>query len=98
MVRLFVRHAVNDYAQWKKAYDEFDQERRGMGVVDHAVFQDVENPNDVTIWHDFNDLESARAFMTSSRLREVMKGAGVASEPKPWFTVPVHATAASGRT
>jgi hypothetical protein len=37
MVRLFVRHPVRDYAAWRQAYDDFDQERRSMGVVGHAV-------------------------------------------------------------
>lgn len=96
MVRLFVRHPVGDYAKWKKFYDEFDEERKGMGVTDHAVFQDVENPNDVTVWHDFTDVESARAFMESPRLREVMAEAGVAGEPMTWFAVPATAAVVSG--
>ncbi len=33
MVRLFVRHAVSDYTTWRKHYDSFDDERRGMGVA-----------------------------------------------------------------
>lgn len=98
MVRLFVRHPVSEYAKWKKAYDEFDHERKGMGVTDHAVFQDVENPNDVTLWHDFDDLESAHAFMGSPRLREVMTQAGVAGEPTIWFTTPARSVVGTGRS
>jgi hypothetical protein len=33
MVRLFVRHTVSDYQAWRKVYDEFDAERRPMGVT-----------------------------------------------------------------
>ena len=86
MIRLFVRHPVADFAQWKQAYDDFDEERSGMGVTGHAVFQAVDDANDVTLWHDFESMESARAFMESARLKEVMEGAGVAGEPKIWFT------------
>jgi hypothetical protein len=85
MVRLFVRHNVNDYAAWRKAYDDFDEERQSMGVGDHAVFRTVGEPNDVTLWHDFASVESAEAFMASERLREVMEGAGVAGEPTIWY-------------
>jgi hypothetical protein len=48
----------------------------------------VSDPNDVTIWHDFANLESARAFVDSSRLREIMAAAGVSGEPVLWFTTP----------
>lgn len=88
MIRLFVRHPVADFAQWKQAYDEFNNERRGMGVVDHAVYKSADDPNDVTVWHDFETLESARGFVDSERLREVMDSAGVAGEPTIWFTNP----------
>src|SRR5262245_1714913 len=32
MTRLFVRHNVADYRVWRKAYDDFDEERRKLGV------------------------------------------------------------------
>jgi hypothetical protein len=38
MVRLFIRHNVEDYEAWRKAYDEFDEQRRSMGVSGDAVF------------------------------------------------------------
>jgi hypothetical protein len=44
MVRLFVRHNVADYGAWRKAYDEFDEERAAMGVTGDAVFQSIDNP------------------------------------------------------
>ena len=66
MVRLFVRHPVSDFAHWKKAYDDFDEERLGMGVKAHAVYQAFDDGNDVTVWHDFESMESAQAFMGSA--------------------------------
>ncbi len=85
MIRMFVRHNVNDYAAWRQAYDEFDSERRDLGVRGDAVFQTAGKPNDVTAWHDFDTLEAAQTFAGSERLREVMQGAGVAGEPQIWF-------------
>ena len=82
MIRMFVRHPVTDFSVWKKAYDDFDQERRGMGVIGDSVFQAADDPNDVTLWHDFETLDAAQAFMASERLREVMSGAGVAGAPR----------------
>jgi hypothetical protein len=88
MIRMFVRHPVADFAQWKQAYDDFDGERKGMGVVGDAVFRSADDPNDVTAWHDFETLQSAHDFAGSERLREVMAAAGVAGEPAIWFTNP----------
>ena len=85
MIRLFVRHPVSDFAAWRKSYDAFDEERRGMGVKGHGVFQTTDNPRDVTVWHDFETLAAAKAFAESPRLQEVMKEAGVAGEPTVWF-------------
>ena len=59
-----------------------------MGVQADAVFQATDDPNDVTLWHDFESAAAAGTFLESERLREVMKDAGVAGEPTIWFTHP----------
>ncbi|MDX1662078.1 MAG: antibiotic biosynthesis monooxygenase [Gemmatimonadota bacterium] len=82
---MFIRHQVDDFDAWKDAYDEFDEERSEMGVKDDAVFQAVNDPEDVTVWHDFESQDAARSFLDSPRLREVMTSAGVVGEPDIWF-------------
>jgi len=88
MVRLFVRHKVSDYAVWRKAYDGFDAVRIKLGAKGHAVYRDVEDANDVTAWHDFDNLEAARAFASSNDLKAAMKSAGVIGAPTLWITRP----------
>jgi quinol monooxygenase YgiN len=88
MIRLFVRHSVADYDAWRKAYDEFDPTRRSMGVIDDAVFQSIDDPNDVTVWHDFESANAAQAFASSEAVREVMERAGVEGAPEVWFVAP----------
>jgi hypothetical protein len=85
MIRLFVRHNVADYGKWRAAYDDFDDERRSMGVVADEVYRSVSDGNDVTIYHDFETLNAAQSFANSDRLREVMGKAGVAGQPEIWF-------------
>ena len=89
MATLFVRHGVADFTTWKQAYDAFDAERQTMGVTGHGVFQSEGNPNEVTVYHDFDSMEAAKAFAASERLREVMMAAGVQGEPDLWFTTRV---------
>jgi hypothetical protein len=86
MVRLFVRHKVHDYAAWRKAYDAFEPTRIKLGAQGHAVYRDVDDDNDVTAWHDFNNLEAAKSFTHSSELKAAMKSAGVIGAPSLWIT------------
>lgn len=86
MVRVFVRHKVEDYAAWRAVYDDFDNQRRAMGVTGDEVFQSVDDPNEVTVWHDFDSEDSARAFASSDELRGAMSEAGVQDQPQVWST------------
>ncbi len=88
MVRMFIRHTIKDYALWRASYDSFDSDRAGMGVTAHAVYRAADNPNDVTVWHDFATLEGAQSFAGSAALRDRMAGAGVVGAPQVWFTHP----------
>ena len=85
MVRLFVRLNVADYETWRKVYDQFYAERGAMGIMGDAAFQSVDDPNDLTVWHDFVTAELAKAFVSSDTLRNVMQRAGVQGEPQFWF-------------
>jgi hypothetical protein len=86
MVRMFVRHRVDDYTGWKAVYDGFDAQRRELGVTGHAAYQAVGDPNDVTVWHEFGSQDAAESFAASPELREVMQRAGVQGQPDVWFT------------
>ena len=88
MVRMMIRHVVREYATWRRAYNAFDRERRGLGVKKHGVFRNASRPNEITVTHDFANLGKAKAFASSRRLREVMKGAGVRGKPTIWFIKP----------
>ena len=52
-----------------------------------AVFCGAESAEDVTVWHDFDDLATARDFIASSELRKAMQAAGVVGEPQIWFVM-----------
>jgi quinol monooxygenase YgiN len=85
-VRMYVHHEVNDYAAWRKAYNDFDATRRKMGVTAQAVYRSIDNPNDVTVTHDFRSAEKAKAFTASAELKAAMEKAGVKGTPQIWLT------------
>ena len=62
-VHMFVRHDVADYAKWRGSYDKFRATQRQMGVTAQAVYQSVDNPNDITVTHDFKSEAAAKAFV-----------------------------------
>ena len=86
MATLFVRHDVSDFEKWKQAYDAFDGERQKMGVTDHGVFRDRDNPNNVTVYHDFETMQAAEDFVANPHLLEVLRDGGVVGPPSLWYT------------
>jgi hypothetical protein len=86
VIKMFVRHQVEDYGKWRKAYDDFEAGRKSMGVTGAAVYVAADSDRDVTVTHDFETLDKAKAFADSASLRQAMTSAGVAGKPTVWFT------------
>ena len=81
MAIMFVRHQVADYAKWRQVYDNFGPTQQSRGVKAEAVYRAADNPNDVTVTHDFATLEAAQQFAASDDLRNAMSNAGIVGEP-----------------
>jgi len=86
MTTLFVRHEVSDYATWRQVYDAFRPVQKANGVTAEAVYQAVDNPNDVTVTHEFATSEAAQAFGQLQELRAAMRTGGVLGAPTVWLT------------
>ena len=86
MTTLFVRQTVADYKAWRKVYDDFDSTRKSLGVTAAAVYQAADNPNDITVTHDFATAGAAQSFGKSPELKQAMQKAGVVGAPTIWTT------------
>jgi hypothetical protein len=86
MVTLFVRHDVEDYDTWRKAYDDFAPTQEAGGVRAKGEYANVDAPNDITVWHRFDDRAAAEAFTNSPELHDAMQHAGVVGQPQIWIT------------
>jgi quinol monooxygenase YgiN len=84
-VQVFVRHEVKDYKVWKKGYDDYAAKQKEGGVYYQHVYQTIDNPNQVTVIHDFHSLEKAKAFFASDDLKSTMKKIGALGKPEIWF-------------
>jgi len=85
-VRLFAHHTVADFNIWKKGYDSYAKEQKRAGVIKKSVYRSVDNPNEVTVIHDFKDLNSAKVFANSPELAALMAKIGVQGRPEIWIT------------
>jgi len=86
MATLFVRHTVSDFDKWKSGYDEQDALRKQHGVTSDGVYQSADDPNDITVYHEFGTIEGARAFVALPELKTIMEKLGVVGAPQIWFT------------
>jgi len=86
MINISVRHTIADYAQWRAGFDAHASARRSAGATGVTqVFRDVENPNQITVLLEWDNVENARKFTNDPGLKEVMQAAGVTSAPEMHF-------------
>ena len=82
MVHLNVRHTVADYEKWRTIFDEDEARRRAAGSTGvNQVYRDLDDPNTITVFMEWDNVENARKFMEDPALREVMQKAGVIGMP-----------------
>jgi hypothetical protein len=79
---ILLKNKVADFAQWKAVYDTHLPMRSAAGLTEKYLFRDVEDANEITLLFVAEDLDRARAFMTSPDLRERMQDAGVLDKPE----------------
>ena len=80
---IFARHQVNDFAKWKKVYDEVAPLRKDGGLIADSVHRAPDDPNTVIVYHQFQDLSIAQEFiagMSGEEFQSVLENAGVKPE------------------
>jgi heme-degrading monooxygenase HmoA len=82
---ILIRHKVVDYAQWKPVFDEHGVTRKANGCKGGHLFRSSEDPHEVVILFEWDNMEKARQFVQSEDLRKAMKRAGVSDQPDMYF-------------
>ena len=86
MARMFARHPVEDFAKWHDGYKGAADFRTANGVNAARIYQNADDPNDVTVVHDFDSVADAKAFIGNEELKTIMQALGVAGPPTIWIT------------
>ena len=82
---LMVRHKLADYGVWKPYFDADKPRQEAAGLHLGVLLRSLEDPNDVVIAFQMDDVEKARAFTQDPGLEDVMKKAGVVDQPTFMF-------------
>ena len=81
MTTVFAHHKVQDYAAWRKVFDEGTALRTRFGCTGHRVFQSLSDPNELTVLTEWESVDHAKTYAAADEVKEGMKKAGVISQP-----------------
>lgn len=76
-----VTHVVKDFDTWKKGFYEDEMNRSANGLTLRALARGIDNPNNVFIFLNVSDLQKAKDFGASPKLKDVMQKLGVMGKP-----------------
>ena len=85
MAYILVRHKVNDYNKWKPVFDEHGAVRKTIGSKGGYLFRNIDDPNEVVMYIEVDDVAKAREFVKSEDLRQTMERSGVVGQPDIFF-------------
>ena len=77
MASIVRRSRVEDYARWKTVYQAGEAARQAAGWQDRQVFRNPEDPNEIVILTEVDDLERARAYVESEEVRRRQRASGL---------------------
>ena len=85
MAHIMIRHKVKDFSTWKPFFDKNGAMRGKAGCKGGYIFHSEDNPNDVVVIFDWDNIDNAKKFAQSSQLRDAMQKAGVQGTPEVYF-------------
>lgn len=77
-----VTHVVKDFDKWKKGFDEDEMNRSANGLTLRALARGIDNPNNVFVFLNVSDLQKAKDFAASPKLKDIMQKLGVMGKPE----------------
>jgi len=82
MAHLLVIENVESFARWKQAFDSHVATREASGCKGGHIFQNADDPNNIVILLEWDDVAQARAFAGLDSLREAMQRGGIVGAPE----------------
>lgn len=76
-----ISHKVKDYEKWRPFFNSDSNMRKESGLETIVVGRNLDDPNKVLIAMQASDVQKAKDFGATPRLKEVMDKAGVLTKP-----------------
>lgn len=77
MAHALIIHRVQDYAAWKRIFDEASTIRKAAGERNYQVFAYEEDAKKIVHFSEWESIAKAKMFFESPELVEIRKQAGV---------------------
>lgn len=85
MATMFARASVQDYEAWKSVFDSMGGLRKKYGEESYRILRPENGSTELFVLFEWDNLENARRYATSSELREAMQRAGFTEKPEFFF-------------
>jgi quinol monooxygenase YgiN len=77
MPHVLVHQRVEEFNRWKEVFDRLGPARAAATCRSTTVFRNHEDPHEVVVLFEFDDLARAREHMAGAELRAAWRDAGV---------------------
>lgn len=85
MPALLVRHKVRNFARWRSRFAMHEPTRQADGAVGERIFRNANDPEEVIVLLDWDDLDRAKLFAHSDDLRETMAYREITDRLDLWY-------------
>jgi len=85
MPYVILRHKVNDYEKFRAVFAGGAEGRRAGSSKGGVIYRSADDPNDLFILNEVEDLDKARAYAADPQTRALLEKAGVEEMPEIRF-------------
>jgi steroid delta-isomerase-like uncharacterized protein len=85
MPYVMIQHGVNNYSHWKQVFDSLFETRKENGCKTEFLFHTDNNPNELTLLFEWDNLDKARRFFESQKLDERVNQLGIEGSLKVFY-------------
>jgi hypothetical protein len=82
MATIAAQITIQDYSKWRAIFDRAAPLRDKAGLKNVRIYRDADNPNQLIIWSEPQDLAKAREALAGPEIQNTMREAGVIGPPK----------------
>ncbi|MGZ7136338.1 MAG: putative quinol monooxygenase [Methanobacterium sp.] len=79
---VLVMYKIKDFKKWKLNNENGAGTRKSKGSRDAYVYNKKNNPNELVVLYNWDDLDNARKYFESEEFKNQMEEAGLNSDPE----------------